>query len=110
MGNKIVSQNTQGEVLKKPKKALKAKVTPPSMYRVYLKNDDYTPMDFVVDVLMKFFYMPSHQAIQVMLMVHKKGKAVCGVYTFDIAESKVSQVNQYAAFHDHPLLCGMEPD
>jgi ATP-dependent Clp protease adaptor protein ClpS len=106
MGTKIINQNEAGVQVKKAK----ARVKPPSMYRVYLKNDDYTPMDFVVEVLQKFFYMPPGKAIETMLIVHRKGKAVCGVFTFDIAETKVSQVNQYAAFHDHPLLCGMEPD
>lgn len=82
----------------------------PSKYKVILLNDDYTPMPFVVDVLTRFFYMNQETATQVMLDVHFKGKAVCGVFTRDIAETKVSLVNEYAVIHEHPLLCTMEPE
>jgi ATP-dependent Clp protease adaptor protein ClpS len=75
---------------------------------VVLLNDDYTPMDFVVDVLMKFFGMNEEKATQVMLLVHTQGKAVCGVYTRDIAETKAAQVNQYSSECEHPLLCEIE--
>lgn len=78
------------------------------MYRVIMLNDDYTPMDFVVEVLMKFFNMSEEKATQVMLTVHMQGKAVCGVYTRDIAETKMAQVNQYASDCEHPLLCEIE--
>lgn len=80
----------------------------PARYRVVLLNDDYTPMDFVVDVLMKFFGMNEEKATQVMLLVHTQGKAVCGVYTRDIAETKAAQVNQYSSEFEHPLLCEIE--
>ena len=80
----------------------------PARYRVVLLNDDYTPMDFVVDVLMKFFGMNEEKATQVMLLVHTQGKAVCGVYTRDIAETKAAQVNQYSSECEHPLLCEIE--
>ncbi|MEQ5833439.1 ATP-dependent Clp protease adapter ClpS [Marinobacter sp. R17] len=80
----------------------------PARYRVVLLNDDYTPMDFVVDVLMKFFAMNEEKATQVMLLVHTQGKAVCGVYTRDIAETKAAQVNQYSSECEHPLLCEIE--
>jgi ATP-dependent Clp protease adaptor protein ClpS len=85
------------------------KTSPPPMYKVMLNNDDYTPMDFVVDVLATFFSMGTEKANQVMLTVHYNGKAVCGIYTAEIAETKVMQVNQYARKHQHPLMCTMEP-
>ncbi|TPV60972.1 ATP-dependent Clp protease adapter ClpS [Aestuariibacter sp. GS-14] len=81
---------------------------PPPMYKVLLNNDDYTPMDFVVEVLMRFFRLDGEKANQVMLTVHYRGKAVCGIYTAEIAETKVMQVNQYARKHQHPLMCTME--
>jgi len=83
-------------------------VAPPPMYSVLLLNDDYTPMDFVVDVLMRYFALNIEKATQVMLHVHTRGRGVCGVFTREIAESKVSQVNEYARLNQHPLLCTME--
>ncbi|UTA49585.1 ATP-dependent Clp protease adapter ClpS [Simiduia sp. 21SJ11W-1] len=80
----------------------------PSMYKVVLMNDDYTPMDFVVEVLESFFSMNREKAVKVMLQVHTQGKGVCGVYTRDIAETKAAQVNQYARENQHPLLCEIE--
>ena len=80
----------------------------PSMYKVVLLNDDYTPMDFVVEVLESFFSMGREKAVKVMLQVHTQGKGVCGVFTRDIAETKAAQVNQYAREHQHPLLCEIE--
>ena len=80
----------------------------PSMYRVLMLNDDYTPMEFVVTVLELFFGMNEELAAQVMLTVHTKGKAVCGVFTRDIAETKSLQVNEFAREHQHPLLCEIE--
>jgi len=80
----------------------------PSMYKVMLLNDDYTPMDFVVEILEKFFSMSREKATHVMLTVHIHGKAVCGIYTRDIAETKAAQVNQYARENQHPLLCEIE--
>ncbi|HSG53392.1 MAG TPA: ATP-dependent Clp protease adapter ClpS [Rheinheimera sp.] len=84
------------------------RVAPPPMYKVVLHNDDYTPMDFVIDVLSRFFNMQYEQATEVMLKVHYEGKGVCGVFTAEIAETKVQQVMQYAKEHQHPLLCTME--
>ncbi len=83
-------------------------VARPPLYSVLLLNDDYTPMDFVVDVLMRFFPMTLEAATQVMLHVHTRGRGVCGVFTREIAESKVAQVNEYARLNQHPLLCTME--
>ncbi len=80
----------------------------PPLFKVILLNDDYTPMEFVVEVLEVFFRMNREQATHVMLTVHTKGKGVCGVYTRDIAETKAAQVNQYARENGHPLLCEIE--
>ena len=80
----------------------------PPLYRVVLLNDDYTPMEFVVNVLESIFGMERTRATQVMLEVHTKGKGVCGVYNFEIAETKVAQVMGLAQQHQHPLLCTME--
>ena len=80
----------------------------PPMYSVMLLNDDYTPMDFVVDVLLSFFPLNLQQATQIMLHVHTRGRGVCGVFTREIAESKVAQVNEYSRLNQHPLLCTME--
>jgi ATP-dependent Clp protease adaptor protein ClpS len=84
------------------------KVKQPPLYRVVLINDDYTPMEFVVEILESVFGMERTRATQVMLEVHTKGKGVCGVYNFDIAETKVAQVMSIAKQHQHPLLCTME--
>jgi ATP-dependent Clp protease adaptor protein ClpS len=80
----------------------------PSRYQVVMLNDDYTPMHFVVEVLTRFFSMSEEKATQVMLAVHTQGKAICGTYSRDVAESKVAQVNQYSAECDHPLLCELQ--
>lgn len=88
--------------------AEKPKLKRPSMYKVIMFNDDYTPMDFVVETLETFFSMNREKATQVMIQVHTQGKAVCGVYTRDIAETKAAQVNQYAKENEHPLLCEIE--
>ena len=82
----------------------------PKKYKVFLLNDDYTPMEFVVDVLRKYFHFNEELATQVMLQVHILGKGVCGVFTRDIAETKVALVNDHARSNQHPLLCTMEPD
>lgn len=78
------------------------------MYKVVLINDDYTPMEFVVDVLRKFFAFDEERATQLMLSVHYQGKAICGIFSAEIAEMKVAVVNKYSRDHDHPLLCAME--
>lgn len=86
----------------------KPKVKPPPLYKVILLNDDYTPMEFVVYVLEVFFSMSREKATQIMLHVHTRGVGVCGVYTREIAETKVNQVNEYSRKHQHPLMCTME--
>jgi ATP-dependent Clp protease adaptor protein ClpS len=80
----------------------------PPLYRVLLLNDDYTPMEFVVDVLERFFAMNRSAATRVMLEVHTRGKGICGVFTYEIAETKVSQVMAHAREHQHPLMCTLE--
>ena len=84
------------------------KVDEPPRYNVVLLNDDYTPMEFVVGVLERFFGMDREQAVRVMLHVHTRGKGVCGTYSREIAETKVSKVNRFSREHQHPLLCTME--
>ncbi len=86
----------------------KPKLKPPKKYKVVLLNDDYTPMEFVVQILSKFFKMNQEQATQIMLLVHTKGEAVCGEFSYQIAETKVEQVNDYSRQHQHPLMCTME--
>ena len=86
----------------------RAKTKKPSLYKVLLLNDDYTPMEFVVDVLEKFFRMDRTTATRVMLEVHTQGKGICGVFTFEIAETKVALVTSYARDHHHPLMCTLE--
>ena len=86
----------------------KPEVARPPLYQVVLLNDDFTPMDFVIEVLRSFFNMGQEKAVQVMLHVHTRGKGVCGVFTREVAETKVTQVNEYSRTHQHPLLCTME--
>ena len=86
------------------------KLKPPPLYRVILLNDDYTPMEFVVSVLRKFFGMDVETATRVMLKVHTEGKGVCGLFPREIAETKAVQVNDYAREAEHPLLCDIEVD
>ena len=86
------------------------KTEPPKRYQVVLLNDDYTPMDFVVEVLETFFSLNRELATKIMLTVHTEGRAVCGLFTRDIAETKAMQVNQYARESQHPLLCEIEKD
>ena len=84
------------------------KLKRPPLYQVVLLNDDFTPMDFVIVVLETFFNMDRERATQVMLHVHTRGKGVCGVFTREVAETKVTQVNEFARAHQHPLLCTLE--
>jgi ATP-dependent Clp protease adaptor protein ClpS len=84
------------------------KIAQPSLYKVILLNDDYTPMEFVIDILAHFFNHGEEQATQIMLAVHTQGKGVCGIYTKDVAETRAMQVNQHARQHKHPLLCEVE--
>ena len=86
----------------------KPKLKKPPLYRVMLLNDDFTPMDFVIEILMNFFGLPEEQATVVMLQVHTRGIGVCGTYSKDVAETKVYIVNSYAVEHNHPLKCVME--
>ncbi|MFZ9679697.1 MAG: ATP-dependent Clp protease adapter ClpS [Quisquiliibacterium sp.] len=85
-----------------------SRLKPPPMYQVMLLNDDFTPMEFVVSVLQKFFGMSRERAVQVMLKVHREGRGVCGLYPRDVAATKVEQVSSYAREHQHPLQCVME--
>ncbi|MCX7897930.1 MAG: ATP-dependent Clp protease adapter ClpS [Rhodocyclaceae bacterium] len=84
------------------------RLEPPRLYKVVLLNDDYTPMDFVVVVLQKFFHMSRERATKIMLNVHHHGRGVCGVYPRDLAATKVEQVTAFARQHQHPLACVME--
>ncbi len=86
----------------------KPKLRRPPLFKVLLLNDDYTPMEFVVQVLETFFAMSKEKAVQIMLHVHTRGVGVCGVFTREIAETKVMQVNDYSRNHQHPLMCTME--
>ena len=86
------------------------KVKKPSMYKVLLLNDDYTPMEFVVHVLERFFSKSSEEATQIMLHVHQKGVGICGVFTFEIAETKVNQTMELARKNQHPLQCTLEKE
>lgn len=88
--------------------AAEPEVKKPRMYRVMLVNDDFTPMDFVVHVLEQFFNMNRDKATRVMYQVHTEGQGTCGVFTRDIAETKVEQVNRYSRQNEHPLLCTLE--
>ena len=88
--------------------AKRSKLKPPPMFKVMLLNDDYTPMEFVVVVLQKFFGMTRERATQVMLKVHREGIGICGVYPRDVATTKVQQVAAYSRKHQHPLQCVME--
>ncbi|NRD73789.1 ATP-dependent Clp protease adapter ClpS [Shewanella sp. VB17] len=87
---------------------VESKLMSPSMYKVVLNNDDYTPMDFVIEVLQLFFQKTEEQATDIMLAIHHQGKGICGVFPFGIAETKVAQVNQFARQNEHPLLCSLE--
>lgn len=104
MSNEQEHRGDEGLALEEARPKLKK----PAMYKVLLLNDDYTPMEFVVSLLEKLFGMDREQATRVMLLVHSHGKGVCGIFTYEIAETKVAQVNEYSERHQHPLLCSME--
>lgn len=89
---------------------IRQKTKKPSLYKVLLLNDDYTPMEFVVHVLERFFNKGREDATRIMLHVHQKGVGVCGVYTYEVAETKVTQVMDFARQHQHPLQCTMEKE
>jgi len=86
------------------------KTKKPNMYKVILLNDDYTPMDFVIHVLEKFFSKNRSEATEIMLHVHRRGVGICGIFTYEIAETKVTQVMDYARMHEQPLQCTMEKE
>ena len=88
----------------------KPRLQKPRMYKVILLNDDYTPMEFVVLILERFFYKNREQANQIMLHVHTKGIGICGIYTKDVAETKVKEVLMFANENQHPLQCTLEPE
>jgi ATP-dependent Clp protease adaptor protein ClpS len=88
--------------------AQRNRLGPPKMYKVVLLNDDYTPMDFVITVLQRFFSLDTEQATRIMLKVHNEGRGVCGIYPRDIAATKVEQVLAFARQNQHPLACIME--
>lgn len=104
MSHELESNQDRGVALEEVRPEIKR----PPMYKVVLLNDDFTPMDFVVEVLIIFFNMNHDRATQIMLNVHTRGKGVCGIYTFEIAETKVMQVNEFARQNEHPLQCAME--
>ena len=104
MSERPENRNDEGLALKEAKPRLKR----PPLFKVILINDDYTPMEFVVHVLEIFFSRDRETATRIMLEVHTRGKGVCGIYTHEIAETKVSQVNSYSRENQHPLLCTME--
>ena len=99
-------QHTGGVAIDEAKPELKK----PTLYRVILVNDDYTPMEFVVLVLQRFFRKSREEAVQIMLSVHTRGSGVCGVFTAEIAETKVRQVLSFSRDNKHPLQCTMEPE
>ncbi|MCK6452832.1 MAG: ATP-dependent Clp protease adapter ClpS [Alphaproteobacteria bacterium] len=99
------SGTTTGVVVK-----TKPKTKKPSMYKVLMLNDDYTPMEFVVHILERFFHKTREEATRIMLHVHRRGVGVCGVYTYEVAETKVTQVMDFARRHQHPLQCTMEKE
>lgn len=98
-------QNESSVLLKTRPKTKK-----PSMYKVLLLNDDYTPMEFVVHILEKFFNKNEQEATEIMMHVHRKGVGICGVFTYEVAETKVTQVMDYARANEQPLQCTMEKD
>lgn len=105
MSNLTDRTNDTGTVVEKARPKLKR----PPLYNVILLNDDYTPMDFVVEILEYFFSMSREQATRVMLQVHTQGKGVCGQFSREIAETKVHQVNSFSRDNQHPLKCTLEP-
>lgn len=105
-------EGPDGEEEKESGLALKTrpKVKKPDMYKVLLLNDDYTPMEFVVEVLEKFFDKNKQESTDIMLHVHRRGVGVCGIFTYEVAETKVAQVMDYARANEQPLQCSMEQE
>ena len=104
MSKELESNQDRGIALEEARPEIKR----PPMYKVVLLNDDFTPMDFVVDVIQTFFAVGHDRATHIMLHVHTRGKGVCGVFTFEVAETKVAQVNDYSRQNEHPLKCALE--
>jgi len=102
---RAMADKPSGSTVAKPSET---QTKPPPMYQVVMYNDDYTPMEFVVEVLQLFFALPRERATQIMLKVHTEGRGVCGIYPRDVASSKVEQVTAYSRQHQHPLQCAME--
>ena len=100
----MAKQHQEGSLLE----AKRSRLAPPPLYKVLLLNDDFTPMDFVILVLQKFFAMDREQATRIMLKVHTEGRGICGVYPRDVAATKVEQVAAFARDNQHPLACVME--
>ena len=94
--------------LSEPGAGVDQEIREPKMYRVILHNDDYTTMDFVIEVLISIFHKPAADATRIMIDVHKKGKGVCGVYTYDIAATRINRVHQLARMREFPLKCSLE--
>lgn len=105
-----LSMGTKKEEQTDLMEANRTEVIPPSFYKVLLLNDDYTTMDFVILVLKKFFNKTEEEAHSLMMEIHLKGQAVCGIYTFEVAESKVSKVNKFSKENGHPLKCISESE
>ncbi len=103
-GSDVNQEHAAGAAVQEARPELK----PPPKYKVLLLNDDFTPMDFVVQVLELFFHLSREKATQIMLHVHTRGMGVCGVFSRDVAETKVAQVKEFARRHQHPLMCTME--
>ncbi|MCH9757297.1 MAG: ATP-dependent Clp protease adapter ClpS [Gammaproteobacteria bacterium] len=101
-----VPTETEGEMVTEA--SVELAVQTPKQYQVVLYNDDYTPMEFVVEVVQRFFHLTEDVATRVMMQVHVEGRAVCGVFTHDVAETIVGLVNEYAKLNEYPLLCLME--
>jgi ATP-dependent Clp protease adaptor protein ClpS len=102
----VRNDTPKGEVVTKPR----TKTQRPSLYKVLLLNDDYTPMEFVIHVLERFFAKSREDATRIMLHVHHNGVGICGVFTFEVAETKVAQVVEFARQNQHPLQCTMEKE
>ena len=102
----MANRSRDGTVLE----AKKARVKPPPLFKVLILNDDYTPMEFVVHILERFFNKNREEAVQVMLHVHRHGVGICGVFTYEVAETKVAQVIEFSRRHQHPLQCTMEKE
>ncbi len=103
-GSKIIKQDRESGVLTQER----VKIKRPDMYKIVLLNDDYTPREFVVWVLIKVFYKTEHESLRIMLDAHTKGKSMIGVYTHDVARTKVMQVDKLAEQNGHPLKCDLE--